>query len=620
MMIFGYKSFDGAIRLIASTAVSLALFAVDDAACGAVNVQRNGVTWANTFEGDVSNLTLSTPAWSVFDRNGLASASTDGEIYSYISSTTGTSNSYSAPNWAGTGPARTAEIRLRVPDNSFEATDGSAALTTSNGNAYDLRIYQDKLAFNGTGGLLSPGNVFNIDMSQFRILRIVVDTNAPFIYSLYVDNNPTPTFQRNDSWFSGFDLFNFGDVSTGGLSGKVEVDYISWTPGAFMPGVSNDVQSWVPDSGGDWNNLSNWSTTQIPNGNTFTAEFGGVISSPRTVFTNSPVTVETIRFDSAVSYALAGAGPGLIQLESNGGSAMLEVTGGAGAGAHQLQLPVTLLDNTTADIGSGAKLTFNNSLNLGTNTLTKSGTGTLLINNQLGSGTGQVLVSQGTLGGNGRLYASVTTQSGATVAPGTSEGRLTVLGNYIHEAGATLQIEIGGLGKGINHDVLNVLGNLSVTGGTLEVLLTNEFLPQPGDRFDILDFSSVSGVGFTSINLPAGIYWNTADLLINGALAVASGDFDDDGDVDGNDFLIWQKGFGISSGATLTDGDANGDGRVDGTDLAIWQDTYGLVLNSLSSASVVPEPTASFMITLSWMVVFSGRYFHYKLPLAKDQE
>ncbi len=198
-------------------------------------VNRNGVIWDNTFEGDVASLAASTPAWSVFDNNNFAAESTDGNIYSYVSGSTGVSASYTAPSWNGVGTARTAEIRVRVPDATLQATDGSGAFTTSNGNAYDLRLYHDHVAFNGTGGLLDPGNIVSLDLTQFRVLRAVVDTSAAFVYTLYVDNNPVPVMQRNDFWFGGFDSFIFGDLSTGGISGKVDVDYISWTAGAFAP-------------------------------------------------------------------------------------------------------------------------------------------------------------------------------------------------------------------------------------------------------------------------------------------------------------------------------------------------------------------------------------------------
>ncbi len=52
-------------------------------------------------------------------------------------------------------------------------------------------------------------------------------------------------------------------------------------------------------------------------------------------------------------------------------------------------------------------------------------------------------------------------------------------------------------------------------------------------------------------------------------------DFDEDGDVDGRDFLAWQRGFGITNGAAPSQGDANSDGKVNGLDLQQWRTDYG---------------------------------------------
>jgi hypothetical protein len=56
-----------------------------------------------------------------------------------------------------------------------------------------------------------------------------------------------------------------------------------------------------------------------------------------------------------------------------------------------------------------------------------------------------------------------------------------------------------------------------------------------------------------------------------------SADFDGDGDVDGRDFLLWQRGFGTTTNAEKIDGDADNDGDVNGDDLVIWQDQYATV-------------------------------------------
>jgi len=68
-----------------------------------------------------------------------------------------------------------------------------------------------------------------------------------------------------------------------------------------------------------------------------------------------------------------------------------------------------------------------------------------------------------------------------------------------------------------------------------------------------------------------------------------SADFNGDGEVDGSDFLIWQRGFGVSDGtANPIDGDATGDGNVNGDDLAVWKSQFGTF--SGSAVAAVPEP------------------------------
>lgn len=57
-------------------------------------------------------------------------------------------------------------------------------------------------------------------------------------------------------------------------------------------------------------------------------------------------------------------------------------------------------------------------------------------------------------------------------------------------------------------------------------------------------------------------------------MPTAEADFDGDGDVDGSDFLAWQRGFGTLA-PIKSDGDANLDGSVNGTDLSMWQASYG---------------------------------------------
>lgn len=81
------------------------------------------------------------------------------------------------------------------------------------------------------------------------------------------------------------------------------------------------------------------------------------------------------------------------------------------------------------------------------------------------------------------------------------------------------------------------------------------------------------------------------NIVINGItiLTAENADFDQDGDIDGQDFLAWQRGLG--NGSTLGEGDANGDGEVDELDLAVWQSQYAAPpASTLQAATIVPEP------------------------------
>lgn len=219
-----------------SCAAAAALLGVAAAAShAALNVDRNGVLWPGTFEGDVADLTTSIPPWGIFDRNGFAAESSDGNIYRYVSGSVGTAVSYEqTATFAGApGQAWTAEARVRVEPSAFEAGDGAGALIMGvNSQAYAMRFHTGFVTYNFSSGL---STVATLDTTLFHTYRMVVDQSANPAFSLYIDGNPTPVLTTNDTWFTspGFNKLVFGDTSTGGLAGIMEVDYISWTAGAF---------------------------------------------------------------------------------------------------------------------------------------------------------------------------------------------------------------------------------------------------------------------------------------------------------------------------------------------------------------------------------------------------
>jgi hypothetical protein len=88
----------------------------------------------------------------------------------------------------------------------------------------------------------------------------------------------------------------------------------------------------------------------------------------------------------------------------------------------------------------------------------------------------------------------------------------------------------------------------------------------------------------------------------------SNGDFDGDSDVDGEDFLIWQRGVGLTGQPNASTGDADGDGDVDGADLGVWQASFGDP-PALASISAVPEPAtlAAGVLGLAAVAIVRGR-------------
>jgi hypothetical protein len=102
----------------------------------------------------------------------------------------------------------------------------------------------------------------------------------------------------------------------------------------------------------------------------------------------------------------------------------------------------------------------------------------------------------------------------------------------------------------------------------------------------------VSAIMLNGVNSganPQSAFFDDLALTVSGAIQDA--DFDNNGVVDGRDFLLWQRGAGTTSGAVNGNGDANGDGAVNAADLTIWKNLFGTAAAS-TSAAAVPEPLA----------------------------
>jgi hypothetical protein len=103
------------------------------------------------------------------------------------------------------------------------------------------------------------------------------------------------------------------------------------------------------------------------------------------------------------------------------------------------------------------------------------------------------------------------------------------------------------------------------------------------------------GAGFDRVVDANGDSLARIDIGAYEAQVNPSADFDNDGDVDGRDFLAWQRGFGTPN-AVRADGNSDDDADVDGSDLAAWQVSYGVTpvpLSALTTAIETTEPDSA---------------------------
>ena len=132
-----------------------------------------------------------------------------------------------------------------------------------------------------------------------------------------------------------------------------------------------------------------------------------------------------------------------------------------------------------------------------------------------------ITVAGGTLGGTGTLSGPVVVNAGATLAPGSSIGTLTISNNLTLQAGSITSVELNKTA----HTCDQVLGMSNVTyGGTL-VLSNLSGTLAAGDTFKVFDALSYSGsfAALSPTNPPGvNLRWNTNTLTLDGTLRIQS--------------------------------------------------------------------------------------------------
>lgn len=413
----------------------------------------------------------------------------------------------------------------------------SASFSTD-GITYTPYLYPDT---DGLGGAISTRNDGSVRDVQ------AIDTN-PLTYDelkiwnlenyagatyLYVKVQATYTGDPSD-WNPDAVLFidDRADLDT-----SAPLDGDTNTNNFFLPGSSTDgldvilstADRWIGTSG-DWSTSTNWAVGTSP------------AASWDAVLTN----------DSSTSTLTA-------TVSSNSTVRAVKINGTTGGMSVVVNSGTTLTSNTIVQVGDRGHLDLQGTVE------------TMSV--QIADGA--LLIGAGTIEGSLRVEGEL--------SPGNSAGVLTVADDFSLADTGVLSMEIGGTIAGTDYDQV-AAGNLVYLEGMLDVSFVNSFTASYGDSFEVVTAADELLGGFDSYDLPSlatGLAWGADYQADSMTLKVTlPGDHDLDGDVDGLDFLVWQR-----------EGDSK---LLTGFSLSEWETYYGTA--PPSSVNAVPEPTTTWLL------------------------
>lgn len=151
-------------------------------------------------------------------------------------------------------------------------------------------------------------------------------------------------------------------------------------------------------------------------------------------------------------------------------------------------------------------------------------------------------------------------------------GSITINGGILRADSFNESVSSGTLD--INSTGILQFNNAQESVTAVQALITGGTITTSGAAPLFVEIVDVGGVDFTQVSISApGL----------------GGDFDEDDDVDGEDFLLWQQGFGS---------------MFDASHLAEWQGNYGMS-SALIAGQAIPEPAS---VALAVLGMFACSY------------
>ena len=219
--------------------------------------------------------------------------------------------------------------------------------------------------------------------------------------------------------------------------------------------------TWNLPGSGSWSNAlaSNWNPA-VPNASGAVATFGTAITAPATLSVDNAKTVGRMVFNNANGYTIAGGVADVITLADGAGTPEISVT----LGSHTISAPVVLGQNANVSAGVGTTLTISGGINGGSNSLTKTGAGTVNLDGP-------------------QSYAALNATAGTTTvdgAVGSATSAVSVTGAGTTLKFGTVSQTLSSLTIGAGSTVIFTSGAASFTGGEGKAFGGGAVVPEPG--------------------------------------------------------------------------------------------------------------------------------------------
>lgn len=177
-------------------------------------------------------------------------------------------------------------------------------------------------------------------------------------------------------------------------------------------------------------------------------------------------------------FSIGDNGNALVTVDEGGQLILEDPSGIAFVGEKVGSSGTLIIDGATSLVDAGSLLVIGEDANGG-----NGGTGSVFVQDKATLRADEVRVRQrGSLVGSGRLEGTVTVKEGVVKA-GSSPGTLVV--DELNFLDGILQFDVAGTGPG-EFSTLEVLGDASITGGTILFSFIDGFLPTAGDFLDFL--------------------------------------------------------------------------------------------------------------------------------------